>query len=320
MLLQQKLSFLRQEIDSIIVWQVALKRDIIIALLAGGHILLEWAPGLGKTLTVKTFAEALDMSFQRIQFTPDLLPSDLLGAKIYNPESRSFEIKKWPIFAHFVLADEINRSPSKVQSALLEAMEEKQVTLGEQSFILEKPFMVLATQNPIEQEGTYNLPEAQLDRFLLKTLIEYPSPEQEIEIMKWQQGRLSNKIQKVLSRKDVFLMQEAIEKVYVSESIYTYIRDLVLATRTSGELKKWISYGASPRASLGLLQCSKIVAFLAQRDFVTPEDVQEIVYWVLRHRIVLSYEALADDIHPDFIIAHILAHTPIVPWKKHTKD
>jgi len=240
-----------------------------------------------------------------------LLPSDLIGAKIYNPELKSFDVKRGPIFANIVLADEINRSPSKVQSALLEAMEERQVTIGDVSFALDAPFMVLATQNPIEQEGTYHLPEAQLDRFLLKTIIEYPTPEQELQILQSEKTRREAKVKKIYTKKDIENVQKEIENVHVSESIFHYIRDIVFASREKNSLSKWIAYGVSPRASLALLRTAKTLACISGRDFVTPEDIKEMAYPVLRHRFVLSYEALADDISTDTIIASILEKVEI---------
>lgn len=308
---QEKIESFFAELDSVIVGQKNLKRDILICLLSSGHILLEWAPGLAKTLTVNTFAKAMGMSFQRIQFTPDLLPSDLIGAKIYDPTSQSFSVKKGPIFANFVLADEINRAPSKVQSALLEAMEERQVTIGEESFQLDSPFMVLATQNPIEQEGTFHLPEAQLDRFLMKTIIEYPTQEEEIEIMKNNQSIADAKIQRIFTKKDLLDMQKMIGEIKVSENIYQYIKDIVFYTRESKTLSKYLSYGASPRASLGILRAAKTLACVQGRDFVLPEDIKEVTYGVLRHRIILSYESLAEEITPDMIIEKILENVEV---------
>lgn len=307
---REKIELLNEEIGKVIVGQENLKRDIVVALLAGGHILLEWAPGLAKTRTVNTFAEALKLSFQRIQFTPDLLPSDLIGAKIYDPDAKIFEVKKGPIFANFVLADEINRAPSKVQSALLEAMEEKQVTIGEETFPLKAPFIVLATQNPLEQEGTFQLPEAQLDRFLLKTIVEYPSHSEEKEILQKSLERETVKIWKVFSAKEIANFQKQIDEVSVSESIYEYICRIVFASRESKNYTE-IEYGASPRASLALLKTAKVLAAMQWRDFVIPEDVKEMVAPVLRHRIILSYEALADGIRSEDIIQKILSDIEI---------
>jgi len=307
---QEKIHLLDEEIGKVIVGQKELKRDIMVALLAWGHILLEWAPGLAKTRTVNSFADALKLSFQRIQFTPDLLPSDLIGAKIYDPDAKIFEVKKWPIFANFILADEINRAPSKVQSALLEAMEEKQVTIGEESFSLKEPFIVLATQNPLEQEGTFQLPEAQLDRFLLKTLVSYPSHSEEKEILEKALEREQVRIKKIFSAKEIKNFRDMIDEVTVSESIYEYICRIVFATRDSDTYSE-IEYGASPRASLALLKTSKVLAAMQGRDFVLPEDIKEMVLPVLRHRIILSYEALAEGKHPEEIITRILADSEI---------
>lgn len=306
----EKMVELQAEVWKVIVGQNDLKRDIIIALLSRGHILLEGAPWLAKTRTVSTFSEALSLRFQRIQFTPDLLPSDLVWAKIYDPAAKMFEIKKGPIFANFVLADEINRAPSKVQSALLEAMEERQVTIGEETFHLDPPFIVLATQNPLEQEGTFHLPEAQLDRFLLKSIVEYPTSEEEKQILRWAIQRDETNIAKILSQDDILNFQKELEEVEVSEGIIDYIWRIVLATRDTqmyGELE----YGASPRASLALLRTSKVLAALDGRDFVIPEDIKEMSLWVLRHRIILSYESLAEGISTDSVIEKILENTEI---------
>lgn len=301
----EKLQELRDEIGRVIVWQESLKRDIIVALLAWGHILLEWAPGLAKTRTVSAFSEALRLDFQRIQFTPDLLPSDLVGAKIYDPDAKIFEVKKWPIFANFVLADEINRAPSKVQSALLESMEERQVTIGEKTFTLDEPFMVLATQNPLEQEGTFHLPEAQLDRFLLKTIVTYPTHSEEKEILQKLVERETLKIKKIFSKKDIAECKKLASKITVSESVYEYICRITFATRDS-ETYPEITYWGSPRASLALLRTAKVLAAMDGRDFVIPEDVKEMALPVLRHRIILSYEALADGVEVDTLIGKIL--------------
>lgn len=307
----QKIQELKQEVGKVIVGQENLKRDIIIALLAGGHILLEGAPGLAKTKTISTFARSLSLSFQRIQFTPDLLPSDLIGAKIYDLDAKLFEVKKGPIFANFVLADEINRAPSKVQSALLESMEERQVTIGETTFPLDPPFIVLATQNPLEQEGTFHLPEAQLDRFLLKTLVNYPTPIEEKKILMESQEREEHKIKKIFGKKEILAFQKQIAQVKVSESVYEYICRIVFATRNMQKYPS-LAYGASPRASLALLKTSKVLAAIQGRSFVLPEDVKELCYPVLRHRIILSYEALADEVSPEDIISQILEDIPVL--------
>lgn len=305
-----KIQALLDEVWKVIVWQDELKRDIIIALLAAGHILLEGAPGLAKTRTVNVFSQALKLDFKRIQFTPDLLPSDLVWARIYDPDLKEFEVKKGPIFSNFVLADEINRAPSKVQSALLESMEERQVTIWDESFALSEPFMVLATQNPLEQEGTFHLPEAQLDRFLLKSIISYPSKQEERSILEWELGRETIKTAKVLWKKDILALRKLAEQVVVSDSIYEYICKIVFASRDSDTYPE-ISFGASPRASLALLRCSRVLALMRGRDFVLPEDVQELSYGVLRHRIILTYSALASEVSTDELIEKILSDIKI---------
>ncbi len=306
----EKIQLLLDEVGQVIVGQESLKRDIVIAMLAGGHILLEWAPGLAKTRTVNCFAQALKLDFQRIQFTPDLLPSDLVGAKIYDPDLKEFSIKKWPIFANFVLADEINRAPSKVQSALLESMEEKQVTIWETTFKLDTPFIVLATQNPLEQEGTFHLPEAQLDRFLLKTIIHYPTPHEEKKILTWSISREEYKIKKIFWKKDIADFKKQIENIQVSESIYEYICRIILTSRDNS-LYPEIVYWWSPRASLALMRSAKVLAAMQWRDFVLPEDIKEMALPVLRHRIILSYEALAEGMSPDEMIEKILSDVKV---------
>ncbi len=306
----QKIQELQAEVWNIIVGQEKLKRDIVVALLAWGHILLEWAPGLAKTRTISSYAQALKLSFQRIQFTPDLLPSDLIWAKIYDPDAKIFEVKKWPIFANFVLADEINRAPSKVQSALLESMEERQVTIGETTFPLDAPFMVLATQNPLEQEWTFQLPEAQLDRFLLKTIVDYPTMSEEKQILKKSLIRDKTQLSKIFGKKEILDYRSEIENIEVSESIYDYICNIVFSTRDTKKYPE-IAYGASPRASLALLRTSKVMAAMQGRDFVIPEDVKEMCFGVLRHRIILEYEAMADGIITEDIIEKILTDTQL---------
>lgn len=303
-------SKLKEEIAKKIVWQETLIRDMIVALFASWHILLEWAPGLAKTLTIDTMSKALDTSFKRIQFTPDLLPSDLVWTKIYNQAKNDFSTKFGPIFTNFLLADEINRAPSKVQSALLEAMAEKQVTIGDETYKLEAPFIVLATQNPIEQEGTYTLPEAQLDRFLLKTIVSYPTEFEEIQIIKNNFEKL-DEIQKVLSKGDIIKYQDLVKQVYVDDKIFTYVKDLVFATREPSrfgfeKIANYISYGLSPRASISLIAAAKVLAALDSRSFVIPEDIKEMAYPVFRHRIIMSYDAIADDVKSDDIIKILL--------------
>ncbi len=309
--LNKKVLAIFDELSKNIVWQKKMLRDMLIALFCDWHILLEWAPWLAKTLAVSSLSETLNLKFNRIQFTPDLLPSDLIWAKVYNIEKKTFDVNHGPIFSNFVLADEINRAPSKVQSALLEAMAEKQVTIWEDTFKLSDPFVVLATQNPIEQDGTYNLPEAQLDRFLLKTIISYPSREEEIEIMKNNTISSINKLSKILNKKDISEIKKLVKDVKVSDSIYEYVRDLVFYTRESEELSKYLAYWASPRASISLIKSAKALAFLEWRDYVLPEDIKEMIYSVLRHRIILSYEAIADSITTDKIISNILASVSI---------
>lgn len=295
------------EISKKVIGQKTLVRDLLIALFSKWHILIEWAPGLAKTLTVDSLAKTLDLNAKRIQFTPDLLPSDLVGSNIYNPSKNEFYIKKWPIFSNFVLADEINRAPSKVQSALLEAMAEKQVSIWDTTFKLEAPFIVLATQNPIEQEGTFNLPEAQLDRFLLKTVVDYPTESEELEILKTIHSIEKAELKTLFSRQDIFKIQDLVESIYVDDNILSYIKDIVFYTRNKdSKIASYIAYPVSPRASLSILKTVKALAFLQGRDFVIPEDVKEMAYPVLRHRLILNYEALADEIQVDDIIKTIL--------------
>ncbi len=304
----QKIANLRQEIKKIVIWQDLLVRDLLITLFCKWHILIEWVPGLAKTLTISSLAKSLDLDFSRVQFTPDLLPSDLIWARVYTPETREFYIKTWPIVSNFVLADEINRAPSKVQSALLEAMAERQVTIADKTIKLDEPFIVLATQNPIEQDGTYSLPEAQLDRFLFKTVVSYPSESEEIDIMKNNTLNLDlSSVKKILWKKDILKIQEIVSEIYVDQNIYEYIKDIVFYTRdTKNEVWKYLFYWASPRASISLLTASKALAFLSGRDFVIPEDIKEISLQVLRHRLILNYEAIAENISVDEIIETIL--------------
>lgn len=294
---------LETELHKKIIGQETLVRDTLIGLLSGGHILLEWVPWVAKTLTIETLAAALDLDFKRIQFTPDLLPSDLIGTEIYNMQKSAFQTKKWPIFTHLLLADEINRAPSKVQSALLEAMAEKQVSLWEQSYSLESPFIVLATQNPIEQAGTYPLPEAQLDRFMLKSSVSYPSKSQEAEILTRLHDIETTPTKKILSPAKLKEIQAVVEAINVSENIIHYITDIVDASRQANAL---LQYGVSPRGSIALLKASKVLAFLAGRDFVLPEDVKAVGVSVIAHRLVLSYEALANEVSEQTIAKDII--------------
>ena len=307
---------LSSEINKKVIGQEKMVENLLIGLLANGHVLLEGVPGLAKTLAIKTLAAAVDGSFSRIQFTPDLLPADVVGTLIYNIKENDFKIKKGPIFANFVLADEINRSPAKVQSALLEAMQEKQVTIGDETYQLENPFLVLATQNPVEQEGTYPLPEAQVDRFMLKTVITYPAREAEQMVLRSSVNESFPKVEKVISLEEILRSREIVRKVYMDEKIEKYILDIISATRTpSGfglsKLKDLISFGASPRGSINLALSARVYAFLRRRAYVIPEDVRAMSKDVLRHRIGLSYEAEAENISADQIIDEILNAVPI---------
>lgn len=297
--------------DQAIVGQKHLVDSLLIALLANGHILLEGVPGLAKTLAIKTLAQVIDAKFNRIQFTPDLLPADVTGTMVYSVQKEQFQIKKGPIFANFVLADEINRAPAKVQSALLEAMQERQVTIGETTFTLDEPFLVMATQNPIEQEGTYPLPEAQVDRFLLKVVIGYPTKEDEKQIIRQNISNTKTQIMPLLKPQEVLDAQKIVEKIYLDEKIERYIVDIVFATRypsdyNLNDLTNIISFGASPRASISLAKAARSYAFLKQRGYVIPEDIRAVCHDVIRHRIGLSYEAEANNITPDEIISEIL--------------
>ncbi len=303
--------------SKVIVGQHKMLERLLIGLLTRGHILLEGMPGLAKTLAIKTLAQAVDAKFSRVQFTPDLLPADVVGTQIYNPAKAEFTVRKGPIFANFVLADEINRAPAKVQSALLEAMQERQVTIGNETFKLDEPFLVLATQNPIEQEGTYPLPEAQVDRFLLKVKIGYPTQDEERDIIRRNLNAGPEGVHKVISVETLLKAREAITKVYMSEKIEKYILDIVFATRTPDlfglkNMAPLITYGASPRASIALAQASRALAFLNRRGYVTPDDVRDICPDVLRHRIGLTYEAEAENISQEDIIKQIL-QTIVIP-------
>lgn len=304
-------ALITQGMDRTIVGQKHLVDSLLIALLANGHVLLEGVPGLAKTLAIKTLAQVIDAKYNRIQFTPDLLPADVIGTMVYSVKNEQFQIKKGPIFANFVLADEINRAPAKVQSALLEAMQERQVTIGENTFKLDDPFLVMATQNPIEQEGTYPLPEAQVDRFLLKVVIGYPSREEEKLIIRKNLSPASESVMPLLRPEEILEAQKIVEQIYIDEKIERYIVDIVFATRYPGDyhlndLESIISFGASPRASIGLAKAAKAYAFLRQRGYVIPEDVRAVCHDVLRHRIGLSYEAEANNISADEIISEIL--------------
>jgi len=295
-----------EEISKKVIWQDLLIRDLLVCLLCKGHILLEWVPGLAKTLSVATLSEVVSLNFNRIQFTPDLLPSDLIGNRMYNPDTKEFYTKKGPIFSNLVLADEINRAPSKVQSALLEAMAERQVTIWEDTFKLDKQFMVLATQNPIEQDWTYSLPEAQLDRFLIKSIIGYPTEAEEIKVMKKYSMDNIIKVNKIIKKTDLDILQDEVSNIHVDDNIYIYVKDLVFCSRNDEEIKEYLLYWASPRASIALIKVAKANAFLEWRNFVIPEDVRFMLKWVMRHRIILNYESIADWITPDLIIDKIL--------------
>jgi MoxR-like ATPase len=312
-----KIKQVYSEVGKVVVGQEYMINRLMIGLFTNGHILLEGVPGLAKTLTVSTLAQVLHLDFQRIQFTPDLLPSDLVGTMIYNQKDGRFEVKKGPIFANIILADEINRSPAKVQSALLEAMQEKQVTIGETTFKLDRPFLVMATQNPVDQEGTYPLPEAQVDRFMMKVFVDYPTKDQEIEIMR----RISNMrfdftVNTVLSKDDIFAIRDQVNRVRISESLERYIIELVYATRNPKEYKlteqaQYIQFGASPRASINLNLSAKALAYMEGRDYVLPEDIKEVARDVMGHRIILNYEAEADNVKTQDIIKTILNKIPI---------
>jgi len=305
------IDILFNEIGKTIVGQKQMLERLVVGLLGNGHVLLEGVPGLAKTLAIKSLAASMKAKFQRIQFTPDLLPADLVGTLIYNQKESAFTIKKGPVFANFILADEINRAPAKVQSALLEAMQERQVTIGDTTFKLDEPFLVLATQNPIEQEGTYPLPEAQVDRFMLKVKITYPTREEEQKIMRMNTASDSPVINAVISPEDILRARKLVHEVYVDEKIEKYILDIVFATRNPkeyglDELTDLISYGASPRATINLALGARAMAFIKRRGYVIPEDVRSICMDVLRHRIAVTYEAEAEDITSETIISKIL--------------
>ncbi|STD53618.1 ATPase ravA [Empedobacter falsenii] len=312
----ESIARLTSEINKAIIGQEKMIESLLIGLLGNGHVLLEGVPGLAKTLAIKTLSDAVDGSFSRIQFTPDLLPADVVGTLIYNVKENDFRIKKGPIFANFVLADEINRSPAKVQSALLEAMQERQVTIGDETYLLQKPFLVLATQNPVEQEGTYPLPEAQVDRFMLKTVINYPEFEAERLILRNSINQSFPKIEKVISIQELLDAREMVKQVYMDEKIEKYILDIIFATRFPEKvglekLVPMISFGSSPRGSINLAQASKVYAFLRKRAYVIPDDVRAMAKDVLRHRIGISYEAEAENVTPEEIIDNILNVVPV---------
>ena len=314
MMIEQQSGFVTNLVagmDQVIVGQKHLVDSLLISLLSDGHILLEGVPGLAKTLAIKTLAQLIDADFSRIQFTPDLLPADVIGTQIYSQKDESFHVKKGPVFANFVLADEINRAPAKVQSALLEAMQEHQVTIGEKTFSLPKPFLVMATQNPIEQEGTYQLPEAQVDRFMMKVVIDYPTLEEEKLIIKENIVGQFPTVTPVTSADEIIKAREVVNQVYIDEKIAQYIADIVFASRYPeryglSELKDMITYGGSPRASINLAKASRAYAFIKHRGYVVPEDVRAVVHDVMRHRIGLSYEAEASNITAEEIVSKIV--------------
>lgn len=314
---QQKIAEVISEVGKVVIGQEHMVNRLLIGLFTQGHVLLEGVPGLAKTLTVNTLAEVLHLDFRRIQFTPDLLPADLIGTMIYNQQQSEFEVKKGPIFSNLILADEVNRSPAKVQSALLEAMQEKQVTIGETTFKLDKPFLVLATQNPVDQEGTYPLPEAQVDRFMLKVNVDYPSKADELEVMRRMANmQFKSQVRTILSKEDIFDIRNEINQVSMSESLEKYIIELVFASRDPkayglSKEANYIEFGASPRASINLNLAAKANAFFDQRDYVLPEDIKDVAADVMNHRIILNYEAQADEVTTRDIIASILQKVQI---------
>ncbi len=314
--MNEKINKLKNEISKAVIGQEAMVEGLLIGLLCDGHILVEGVPGLAKTTTINALSRAIGLDAKRIQFTPDLLPSDIIGAQIYNPQDHSFSIKKGPLFTHLLLADEINRAPAKVQSALLEVMQERQVTIAEETFKLERPFLVMATQNPIEQEGVYALPEAQLDRFMMKIVVPHNSEAQELEIMRKAASKSFAEVQTVLSIEDLFSLQEEIGKIHIDEELERYMVQIITATRDPlrfglEDIAENIMFGASPRASIDLYKAAKAKAFLRGNDFVSPADIGYVIHNVLRHRIVLSYEARAKGIHTDEIISAIIETLPI---------
>lgn len=314
---QEKITNVFREVGKVVVGQDYMLNRLLVGLFTNGHVLLEGVPGLAKTLTVSTLANVLHLDFQRLQFTPDLLPADLVGTMIYNQQKSNFEVKKGPIFSNIILADEINRSPAKVQSALLESMQEKQVTIGETTFKLDRPFLVLATQNPVDQEGTYPLPEAQVDRFMMKVHVDYPTKDQELEVMR----RMANMsfdgtVETILTKEDVFAIRNEVNQVNISESLEKYIIELVFATRSPKEygldnIAEYIQFGVSPRGSINLNLAAKATAFLEGREYVLPEDIKEVAIDVLNHRLILNYEAEADNVSTIDIVKELLNKVPI---------
>ena len=314
---QEKIKKVFDEVEKVVVGQDYMINRLLIGLFTQGHVLLEGVPGLAKTLTVNTLSRVLHLDFQRIQFTPDLLPADLIGTMIYNQQKGDFEVKKGPIFANIILADEVNRSPAKVQSALLESMQEKTVTIGETTFSLDRPFLVLATQNPVEQEGTYPLPEAQVDRFMMKVNVDYPTKQQELKIMlRMADMNFNDEVDQILTKEDIFAIKNEINQVNLSDSLAQYIVELVFATRDPEaygmpQLSNYIQFGASPRASINLNLAAKAVAFFDERDYVLPEDIKEVALDVMNHRLLLNYEAEADSVTTQEILKEILNKVPI---------
>jgi MoxR-like ATPase len=314
--MNEQINKLKKELSKAVIGQEAMIEGLLIGLLCDGHILVEGVPGLAKTTTINALSRAIGLDSKRIQFTPDLLPSDIIGAQIYNPQDHSFSIKKGPLFTHLLLADEINRAPAKVQSALLEVMQERQVTIAEETFKLDSPFLVMATQNPIEQEGVYALPEAQLDRFMMKIVVQHNSEEEELEIMRKAASKGFGEVQAVLSIKDLHALQSEIGKIHIDKELERYMVQIITATREPArfgldDIAENIMFGASPRASIDLYKAAKAKAFLRGNDFVSPADIGYVIHNVLRHRIVLSYEARAKGIHTDEIISSIIETLPI---------
>lgn len=314
--MNSKIVVLKKELSKAVIGQENMIEGLLIGLLSDGHILVEGVPGLAKTTTINALSHAIGLDAKRIQFTPDLLPSDIIGAQIYNPNDHSFSIKKGPLFTHLLLADEINRAPAKVQSALLEVMQERQVTIAEETFRLERPFLVMATQNPIEQEGVYPLPEAQLDRFMMKVVVKHNSEEQELEIMRKAASKSFEEVEAVLTLEDLFTLQKELEQVHIDEELERYMVQLITATRDPERfdlehIGESIMFGASPRASIDLYKAAKAQAFLKGKTFVSPSDIADVIHKVLRHRIVLSYEARAKGTNADEVISAIVEHLPV---------
>ena len=307
---------IKNEVKKVVVGQEGMIDGLLIGLLCDGHILLEGVPGLAKTTTVNAISKTLGLSFKRVQFTPDLLPSDIIGTEVYDPVKNEFKIKRGPVFTNLLLADEINRAPAKVQSALLEVMQERQVTIGDETFFIERPFLVMATQNPVEQEGAYNLPEAQLDRFMMKLVVGYNTKEEELEIARRVANNTFGKIEVVATKEDLEKLKQEVVQVHIDKEVEEYIIDIIFATREPQnyglkELQKYIAFGASPRASIDMFKATKALSFMRGKEYVTPLEIAYIAKDILRHRIILSYEAEAEDIKPDFIIDKVLEAVPI---------